>query len=264
MNPFFFDGREARLFGVYHSAIGMDRDHGVVIANPFGQEYIRCHRALRHLARILAESGFHVLRFDYSGTGDSRDLPSDSGLEAWRADIASAYGELQELSGASKMSLVGVRLGANLCLSMDPVGSGRFRGIVAWDPISDGADYLEMIEDLHKERCTSTWNYPRPEGKLELTDNEVLGHSLSDSFRESIAAFDMERDLVTGNADELRLVCTTPVPSGLMTALAKRFPKAEHRVVDAVCAWEDISELENALMVPQVIEAIHETLLAVA
>ena len=71
MRPFYFGDSEEALYGVYHSPQGEHRDEGVVLCAPFGQEAMRTHRALRQLATLLTKRGYHVLRFDYRGTGDS-------------------------------------------------------------------------------------------------------------------------------------------------------------------------------------------------
>ena len=72
MNPFYFGDSSRRLFGIYHPPKGQSpRSHGIVLCCPFGQEYMRSHRAFRQLANLLSRRGFHVFRFDYHGTGDS-------------------------------------------------------------------------------------------------------------------------------------------------------------------------------------------------
>ena len=73
MEPFYFGpagGR--RLFGVFHEPpASRRRGCGVVLCYPLGTEYTSYYRAYRQLALSLAENGFHVLRFDFRGCGDS-------------------------------------------------------------------------------------------------------------------------------------------------------------------------------------------------
>ena len=70
--------------------------------------------AYRALARDLADAGCTVLRFDYHGTGDSTgSLDDPDRLDEWMADIDACLDYLVE-AGASRLHLVGARLGATL------------------------------------------------------------------------------------------------------------------------------------------------------
>ena len=73
---------------------------GAVLCAPWGQEYMRTHRALRQLATQLDRAGIHVFRFDYFGTGDSSG-DSDAGTPLrWIEDIRSAADEPRGASPA--------------------------------------------------------------------------------------------------------------------------------------------------------------------
>lgn len=124
--PGFFGPTQRPLFGWLHLP-GTDRprDLGVVICNPFGDEAICAHRTLRHLAEHAAVAGFPVLRFDYDGTGDSAGDDLDAHrVTAWTSSIGHAI-DLIRSKGATRVVLIGVRLGAalavNAALSRDDV-----------------------------------------------------------------------------------------------------------------------------------------------
>jgi esterase/lipase len=119
---------------------------GVVIAPPLGYEYLSTHRSLRTLAERLAAAGHTVLRFDYDGTGDSAGDQWDTGrLAAWRASIGAAVARLGE-AGMERVALVGVRLGATLCL-LQGAATGADR-IVAWLPVVSGRRYTRELRLL--------------------------------------------------------------------------------------------------------------------
>ena len=65
-------GASQQLLGAFHVAQRLQpRSTAVLLCNPFGEEASRSHRTFRVLATQLERTGFSVLRFDYSGTGDS-------------------------------------------------------------------------------------------------------------------------------------------------------------------------------------------------
>lgn len=149
MQPAFFGASEARLFGVYQAPLGArDREAGVLLCYPGPQEYMRCHWAFRKLAALLARDGFHVLRFDYSGTGDSAGATGQGTLTAWRADIVTASQELRDLAGVRRVSLVGFRLGAALGAQT----ALKLRDLVLWEPVLDGRAHLAELERQHVRR----------------------------------------------------------------------------------------------------------------
>src|SRR5438874_5834071 len=87
-------------------------DTGVLIVPPFGWEDVCSYRPLRFLARMLAQSGFPVLRFDLPGTGDSSgDALGRELFEAWIQSIDDAAAELRAATGVTNVAVVGMRLG---------------------------------------------------------------------------------------------------------------------------------------------------------
>ncbi|MGB5325788.1 MAG: hypothetical protein WBN40_10245, partial [Pseudomonadales bacterium] len=80
MDSFFVGIPEKQIFATFLPARDAENiKGGVLLCYPFGQEYLRAHRAFRQLATMLSRSGFHVLRIDYPGSGDSfGDAPIES------------------------------------------------------------------------------------------------------------------------------------------------------------------------------------------
>src|SRR3954462_8423900 len=106
MQPFYFGSSREQLFGVYHAPeVSTRRGSAVVMCQPLGPEYLRAPRAFRNLAVALAERGFHVLRFDYFGSGDSVGDGEATTRDPCLADLAIAIDELKDMSGATRVSL---------------------------------------------------------------------------------------------------------------------------------------------------------------
>ena len=97
---------------------------------------MRAHRAFRQMALLLSGEGFHVLRFDYSGTGDSFGGPEEMSLDRWTEDLGIAIEELQDTAAVESVWLVGLRLGASLALRSSD--RPEVLGMVLWDPVIDG------------------------------------------------------------------------------------------------------------------------------
>src|SRR5690349_23606894 len=93
--PIYFGDPGSRLFGWIHRPTPQVRSIAVLLCNPLGDDVVRAHRSVRHLAENLCAAGFSVLRFDFHGTGDSAGTERDPGrLDAWRHDIGLPIDEL--------------------------------------------------------------------------------------------------------------------------------------------------------------------------
>ena len=187
MNPFFFGTASRRLFGLYTPAVaGTHAQRAVVLCQPWGQEYLRAHRSVRSLATQLARAGVHVLRFDYFGTGDSAGEMSDGDLKGWQSDIDTAIGELKDTTGANKVGLVGLRLGATLAARVAAAKKGDVDSLVLWDPIVAGDEYLEEV----RKQSVLLATMPAPPSASEEAE-QVLGFDLTQKLASEIAAVDL-------------------------------------------------------------------------
>ena len=151
--PIQFGHAESALFGLYHPPVGPPRSAGVVVCNPIGDDDIRAHRTLRHLAIALAAAGFPTLRFDFRGTGDSSGSERDPGCAAsWPGDVRAAARELRRRSGAEKVVVVGLRLGATLAAIAASRGleDADVDGLVLWHPFIGGAAFVDESTKRHR------------------------------------------------------------------------------------------------------------------
>ncbi len=145
MSAFFFGSSEHSLFGFYHQPINRPvRPDGIVLCNPMGREYLQTHRSMKQLARRLSELGHHVLRFDYSGTGDSAGEGADATLSTWRSDVETAADELKAIAAVDRVSLGGVRVGAALAAAV-AVDRNDVEDVILWNPVVHGAAHLEEL-----------------------------------------------------------------------------------------------------------------------
>ena len=145
MTPFYFGTGDRRLFGIYDPPQRARAKRAVLLCHPWGPEYVHAYRAVRQLAKMLAASGLHVMRFDYYGTGDSAGETTDGDPAAWTADIRAAIQELRDTAETKCVSLVGLRLGAVLAAEAAARAGMTVDRLVLWDPVVRGKDYLAEL-----------------------------------------------------------------------------------------------------------------------
>lgn len=143
--PFFFPSGDRRLYGVLHQPAGRQKQQGVVVCPPFGEEYLWSQRALVNFARVMAASGYSVLRFEYMGTGDSEGDFEEVSVQSMISDILAASKMLKDsVERVTSIALVGLRFGATLAV-MAADKDESIRTVTLWDPIMDGASYLRSL-----------------------------------------------------------------------------------------------------------------------
>lgn len=179
MTPVYFGRPSRRLFGVYHPAVAHTGPvRAALFCNPFGGEYNHAHRAVRKAAVSLAASGMHALRFDYFGTGDSAGDLHEADLDIWDDDISCGIEELRDLSGAPRVTLVGLRLGALLGARTAAALPDMVDRLVLWDPVLEGQAFLdEQFRACYSPHLLGRGLVPRPQAVGG--GFEVLGYSVS-------------------------------------------------------------------------------------
>jgi pimeloyl-ACP methyl ester carboxylesterase len=153
----FFYFASDNLFGSYAPAPDPDVPEAVaVLCYPFGQEYMRAHRAYRQLSVLLSRRGVPVLRFDYHGTGDSAGEGTEASLDRWVHNTRAAMDEARRRSGATRVYLAGLRLGAAVA-ALAAQGQREVGRVVLWDPIVSGTRMLEEMEESAASPGDAMW-----------------------------------------------------------------------------------------------------------
>lgn len=212
MTPFLFGTPERRLFGVYHPAFTSRATvRAAVLCYPWGHEYIYAHRSMVKLASVLAENGYHVLRFDYFGTGDSAGDAVEVTLDGCREDILTAAEELMDMSGGESVSLIGLRLGASLAAEVAVEDRGLIDRLVLWDPVVCGPEYVTAL--YHSAANMPIGKAPPPERPVELGGgHEICGFPLTDSQRDQISRVELV-PLIPRLPRRTVTMVTRPIPS---------------------------------------------------
>ncbi len=183
MTPVYVNG----CFGVLHPAAG---PHGVLICSTLGDEALNVYRPLVFLAEQFAAAGSPALRLQYYGTGDSGGEDGEPGrFQAWLSGIAAGVRWLRETCGVSRVTLVGVRMGAALvaraACEIDDV-----EALILLSPVPDGRRFLrEFI--LRARTIAEVWQL---ESRIEDKEwFEAHGLRLDRQTREELGRLDVAR-----------------------------------------------------------------------
>lgn len=190
MEAFFFGDDTRPLYGVYHPPHGQrDENMAVLVCYPLGREYMRAHAMLVAMCNDLAGMGYHVMRFDYSATGDSAGDDGSASWEDWLDDVQTAVAELKDISGVTRVAGIGLRLGATL-LALAASRRETFDRILLWEPVVDGGQHIRTLEALQTQFFSNTNHFPR--ARLDdLDDDELLGHRVPKELRDAIRQLDL-------------------------------------------------------------------------
>jgi pimeloyl-ACP methyl ester carboxylesterase len=129
-------GRQQSLVGILTRALdSASRDNpAVVILNTGIIHRVGHHRMYVTMSRSLARAGYTVLRFDFSGIGDSNSRVEElSPVESCLADIKDALDWLEREYQVSRIILVGLCSGADHAVLYGH-GDARVVALVLMDP----------------------------------------------------------------------------------------------------------------------------------
>lgn len=129
------------LFGAIHVPEQKIKGQCFIFCSPTFGEKTKTYRIFVNFARMLERNGYHVLRFDYFGEGDSSGNFEDADLTTRLADIEDAVHFFNNRFKGIKSSLLGLRLGASLAI-LAANKLTNIHGLVMWAPILDIPSYL--------------------------------------------------------------------------------------------------------------------------
>lgn len=255
MEPLFFGEDQRQLYGVYHAAVKLrPRNEGVVLFYPTGQEYMRIHRAYRWLADRLAGDGFHVMRFDYSGQGDSAGTFEEARVEQWCQDGRAALDELEAISGCESIALIGTRLGATIASMVcdHPLA----KRLVLWEPRSPGST---IVGEMQAQVDSGEWPL------ANFIDDEAVMHLNGFAFSPALLA-DIEDSCINPaqiqSIDSLLLLTSLKSldTSSFMPGIAQLGVKTEERVVEGPTDWNRVDGIGGVFLPQRILHDISEWL----
>lgn len=262
-HAFYLESQGEALFAWQHK-LPNTLTHGIVMCAPLGYEQVHAHRNWRYLADALAGAGFRVLRFDYHGTGDSAGSDEDpERVTTWTANVRDALAYLRS-SGCTKISLLGLRLGATLAAQVATLE--EIDSLLLWAPVVHGRHYVREQKALS---LTASIKAPPPNDGTD--DIDAAGFVITSATAEELAKIDLlklsprcRRALILARDDvpedrqlleHLRagnIEATQLAMPGYADMMAEpHFTKIASEAIAGIVVWfgasRDVSSLENSV-----------------
>ncbi len=135
---FFFPGSQNQyLLGFLHYSDKVPASTGIIYCHPFAEEKNMSHSVIAGASRQFASAGFPVMRFDFSGCGDSEGDLQSVVIEDWLDDLDAAVKIFRKETGVPRFLFWGLRMGAGLALLNTELGKHDLCGLILWQPVVD-------------------------------------------------------------------------------------------------------------------------------
>ncbi len=173
IEPMLLPQGDGHLFIARHRGAVMPRAR-VLLCPPWLQEQIRSYRFFAQLADQWARRGVEVIRFDYTGTGDSSGSGVELSIDRAVRDIRHVWDALVDAGDGVPRALCGIRMGALL-------GALAIRdGLDAdmawwWQPVMSGASWLGETSAIDARERQSRSRFPLKPGPVAMA-GELMGH----------------------------------------------------------------------------------------
>jgi len=187
----FINTRDRQLYTVMQApSPDNNNDVGILLVPPLGNEQRRCQRPFRTMMQQIAREGFHLVRFDWQGTGNSSGsthLIDDAGV--WEDDLQDTMAHLGQR--VSEIHIISVRMGAlisaRLNLQSQTVASHHL-----WDPVCNGGQWLNEMQELQKGICADTYRFLFKRKARNDDLHEFAGLTINSTLHTQLQAMDLE------------------------------------------------------------------------
>jgi pimeloyl-ACP methyl ester carboxylesterase len=171
MNPITFDA----CFGWLHLPSDLRQtDIAVILCSGLRRDASNAYRPFRLLADQLAAAGYPALRFDYFGTGDSCDGEEVEYWAEWQRNILAASAYACVATGARRVVLIGLRIGAALA-TLAAAASAEVAGLILLSPVVRGKSYMTQFR---VEARLRNGGRPSPTEGLALDELSFTGETV--------------------------------------------------------------------------------------
>ncbi len=199
-----------KIFFWHHVPKNNIKAAAIIFIGPIGPEYMSCHRSIKLLSEKLAQSGFHSIRYDPLGMGNSSGNLEDSGLwNKWLNTPTAINNHLFKKFNINETIFIALRSG---CLILSEVlKKTPVKAAILWYPHTKGKAFIRSIQLLDSvlyKKDISPTNYAMEGGGYPFsveTQNKIKNIKLSD------INIDLIENILTINSADLSNKTKTPV-----------------------------------------------------
>ena len=197
LQPFFLPGSKGKIFCTCFRPLSTQTPaQGMVFFPAFAEEMNKSRRIVAEQARAFAALGYTVLLVDGFGTGDSAGDFAEADWDTWVADTDPVMQWMLE-EGIERVCFWGMRLGALLALDCARHYANRLDGVLLWQPVIKGKNFLTQFLRLRlaADLVTAGEKITTRMLREQLADGshvEVAGYELSPRLAAGIDGLDLE------------------------------------------------------------------------
>ncbi len=173
----FRNGRGERLAGALHLPPGEAGPQGVILCH--GMESSKESLKLLHLGESLSRAGYTVLRFDFTGAGESTGDFESITCTRQVEDLEAAHGLLKE-RGVARVGVIGSSMGGTTAL----VYAGAAEGVAALATLAAPFNPRELLERDFPPEAVALW---RARGFMEFNGRRLTTDFLEDALTIDVA-----------------------------------------------------------------------------
>lgn len=135
------------VFFWHHIPKKNSKNIAIIILGPIGPEYMPCHRSIRLLADNLSQLGFHTIRYDPIGMGDSSGTLENKNIWLQWVKTPGYFADyFKNNYNINEIIPIGLRSGC-LVLS-EAIKKTPIKTAVFWHPITSGKTFIRGIQLL--------------------------------------------------------------------------------------------------------------------
>lgn len=191
----FSNGRGGHLAGVLHLPAGEANSFGVILCH--GMESSKESLKLLHLGESLSGAGFTVLRFDFTGAGESSGELESITCSRQMEDLEAAH-ELLKGRGVAEVGIIGSSMGGTTAL-MYAGGAGN---VAALATLAAPFDPRALLERDFPPDAIALW---RARGFIEFNGRRLrtdfLEEALTIDVASAVARITCPALVIHGDAD---------------------------------------------------------------
>lgn len=239
----FTNGKGERLAGVLHRPDGKAAG-GVLLCH--GMESSKESLKLVHLGEALSRAGLTVLRFDFTGAGESTGDFESITCTRQVDDLAAAHGLLKD-RGVGRVAIVGSSMGSTTALMY----AGTADGVAALVTLAAPFDPRDLIERGFPPEACTRW---RAQGFIEFDGRRLnvsfLEEALTIDVAAAVARISCPALVIHGGADATVPVAHAHALHGALSVEKELciLPGADHRFTEPEVRTEALRRTEAWIM----------------